>query len=140
MKSIRIKRLIISGKSYTDSKEIKTLLLKYNFNWLNLSEIENAIIEIKNNKILWHIGVWYYGDWIDGVWLDGIFKHGDFKSGTWYNGTFEGGKFSGIFMNGIFEKGEFNGDFRNGIDKTNTITDLSIKENVKVIKFNEFNT
>jgi hypothetical protein len=127
---MRIKELIYKGKSYTDKVLIETYLYKHGFNWLNKAEIENAIIEIKNDKLYWHSGIWYYGDFGYGIWLDGIFKFGNFV-GVWHNGLFKNGTFDGIWMNGNFENGDIiGGEFRKGILKGEVKND--------VLKFSEY--
>ena len=132
---MRIKSLTYKNKIYNNPKEIEKILLNNNFNWLNLSEIENAIIEIKNNKIYWKSGIWYYGDWEYGIWLDGIFKYGNFKGGVWLNGLFKNGTFkNAVWMNGTFENGTFSGDWRNGTNKNGNF----INESFSLLKFSQF--
>lgn len=127
--SVRIKELIYKEKSYTDPNLIDKLLLKKGFHWLQIPEIENAILEIKDNKLYWNSGIWYYGDFGYGIWLDGIFKFGTFN-GVWNNGVFKDGIFNGIWINGTFESGDFKGEWRGGIRKD------KVSENV--LKFCNF--
>ncbi len=92
----RYKELVSCGKSISDQNKIDKILRSNNFNWIIDSEIENSIIEIKNDTIIWHDGIFY--------------------SGVWKYGIFKSGKFYGIFENGIFENGEFNGKWISGIN------------------------
>lgn len=142
----RIKSLKFENKQYTEPVIINNLLLKNGFNWLNLAEIENAILEIKKDKIYWHSGIWYYGDWKYGIWLDGVFKYGNWYDGVWKNGVFKNGTWhNGIWMNGVFEDGTFkDGEFRDGVKKggnfENELKEIKeIKGNLEVLKFVEYN-
>jgi hypothetical protein len=136
---MRIKSLKLGNKNLTDAFDIKTSLMKHGLNWLNEAEIENAIIEIKNNKLYWYSGIFYFGTWEDGIWLNGSFKWGDWLNGVFYNGEFRGIWHNGIFMNGVFLGGEFKaGVFRDGDKKGGKFFDeKEIKENF-VIKFSDF--
>lgn len=92
---MRFKELILDDKKLTNQSMIVSILEKEKFNWLIDSEIENAIIEIKNKTVIWH--------------------DGDYYSGRWHYGIFKGGNFYGIFENGIFEGGVFKGKFLSGM-------------------------
>lgn len=83
------------GKTYTDPKQIINILKKEGFYWLIDSEVDGAIIEVKNNTLIWHEGIYMVGDW-----NYGIFKNGGFY-GNWKNGIFEGGYFNGNWESGI---------------------------------------
>lgn len=135
----RIKSLKFENKTYTDQTIISKLLLKNGFNWLNNAEIENAVLEIKSDKLYWHSGIWYYGVWVYGIWLDGIFRYGDWRDGVFYNGVFENGIwYNGVFMNGEFKGGEFlNGDWRDGVKTGGVFKNIS-DVNEKIKKFSEF--
>lgn len=87
--------LIYGGEKYTNQREILNILRKENFFWLIDSEVSDAIIEIKNNTLIWHNGTYLSGDW-----YYGIFKRGNFF-GNWQNGIFEHGYFSGKWNSGI---------------------------------------
>ena len=87
--------LIYGDKEYTNESQINDILIKNKFYWLIDSEIEDAIIEIKKNTIIWHKGSYY--------------------SGNWYYGIFKSGEFHGIWEDGIWEKGDFRGKWRSGI-------------------------
>ena len=92
---MKYQELLIDGKSIKDKKAIEKILSNLKFYWLIDSEIENALIEIKNNTIIWHSGDYYVGDW--------------------YYGIFKRGNFYGKFINGIFEDGNFKGEWVSGI-------------------------
>jgi hypothetical protein len=77
-------------KSYTNKKQILQILESEKFYWLIDSEVDGAIIEIKNNTLIWHEGIYMTGNW-----KYGIFKNGGFY-GKWENGIWEDGYFGGI--------------------------------------------
>ena len=83
------------GKTYTTKNQILQVLSKEKLYWLIDSEVDQAIIEIKNNTLIWHEGIYMSGDW-----HYGIFKKGGFY-GTWENGIWEGGFFEGNWISGI---------------------------------------
>jgi hypothetical protein len=92
---MRYEELRCDGKIFTSEAEIARILKSKKFYWLIDSEIENAIIEIKNDTIVWHDGNYY-----SGTWPYGIFKHGSFH-GIWECGIFESGNFDGTWIDGI---------------------------------------
>lgn len=92
---MNILELIYEGKTYTTSNQIFSILRENNFYWLIDSEIDNSIIEIKKNTIIWH-----NGNFLSGDWKYGIFKDGEFH-GNWHNGIFENGIFKGKWISGI---------------------------------------
>jgi hypothetical protein len=92
---MRYIELIIDDKSIKGDNRITQILESKKFYWLIDSEIENAVIEIKNETIIWHSGDFYSGNWIFG-----IFKEGNFY-GNWINGIFENGNFKGKWNSGI---------------------------------------
>lgn len=98
---MRFKKLIFQRTSYESELSITALLYEHEMYWLVDSEIENAVIEIKNNTLIWHSG--------------------DFYSGRWHYGIFKSGKFYGIWENGIFEDGIFSGKFISGIIPDNLL-------------------
>jgi hypothetical protein len=75
---MRFIELIYGDKKITDQNKIEAVLEKNNFHWLIDSEIEDALIEISKNTLVWHGGNFY-----SGFWNYGIFKNGNFY------GTFE---------------------------------------------------
>jgi hypothetical protein len=85
-----------NGNIYNNNNDILKILDSEGFYWLIDSEVNDAIIEINNNTIIWHGGI--------------------FMSGDWYYGIFKNGKFFGKWENGIFEHGHFNGEWISGID------------------------
>lgn len=92
---MKIKELKYKDNIYTNERVINNILKTENFYWLIDSELENAVIEIKNNTL-----IWYNGSYISGNWHYGIFKDGSFY-GIWENGIWEGGNFSGKWKSGI---------------------------------------
>ncbi len=92
---MRYLELVYDDKKYTKESQINDILSKNCFYWLIDSEIEDAIIEIKKNTIIWHMGNYYSGNW-----YYGIFKKGNFY-GVWESGIFEGGNFRGKWIDGI---------------------------------------
>lgn len=83
------------GKTYTNYNQIINILKREGFFWLIDSEVNDAIIELKNDTLIWHGGIYMSGDWIYG-----IFKNGGFY-GNWENGIFENGYFDGNWKSGI---------------------------------------
>jgi hypothetical protein len=92
---MRYLELIFEGKTYSSESKIDTILEQNNLDWLIDAEIENAILEIKKNTLIWNGGTFYSGDW-----HYGIFKNGKFY-GNWKNGIFENGEFLGKWNSGI---------------------------------------
>jgi hypothetical protein len=92
---MRFKELIISNKTYKNSKEIENILNKNGFDWLVDSELDDAKIEITNNTIIWNEGTYWTGNWKYGIWKNGIFY------GKWLSGIFENGEFKGEWIDGI---------------------------------------
>ena len=89
---MRYTELKYGNKTYTVESQIDKILENQKFYWLLDSEIENAVLEIKKDTLIWHDG-----DFLSGNWHYGIFKSGDFY-GIWQNGIFEGGNFKGKWM------------------------------------------
>lgn len=92
---MKIKELKYKDNIYTNERVINNILKTEIFYWLIDSELENAVIEIKNSTL-----IWYSGSYIAGNWHYGIFKDGSFY-GIWENGIWEGGNFSGKWKSGI---------------------------------------
>ena len=92
---MRYTELKYGNKTYTIESEINKILENQKFYWLLDSEIENAVLEIKKDTLIWHDG-----DFLSGNWHYGIFKKGSF-TGMWENGIFENGSFSGKWLSGI---------------------------------------
>ena len=90
-----IKELKYNDKSITTKSEILKKLKDFGFNWLIDSEVEDAIIEIKKDTLIWHEGIYKFGNW-----KYGIFKNGGFY-GTWENGIWEKGVFKGTWKSGL---------------------------------------
>ena len=93
---MRYTELKYGNKTYTIESEINKILENQKIYWLLDSEIENAVLEIKKDTLIWH--------------------DGDFYSGNWHYGIFKEGSFNGIWENGIFENGSFRGKWLSGIN------------------------
>ncbi len=91
-----ITELKIGNRSITNKKDILKYLKENKFYWLIDSEVEEAIIEINKDTLIWHEGV--------------------FKSGKWKFGIFKNGSFYGTWENGIWESGTFKGDWKSGVN------------------------
>jgi len=85
------------GKTYTNKNQIVEILNQLKLYWLIDSEVDNAIIEIEKETVIWHDGI--------------------FMNGNWHYGIFKGGEFYGNWENGIWEDGYFNGNWKSGIKK-----------------------
>ena len=46
------------------------------FPWLKNARFENAKIDIKGDRLVWHDGTWHDGTWYDGIWHDGSWHDG----------------------------------------------------------------
>lgn len=90
-----IKELKYNNKSLTTKTEILKVLKDNKLFWLIDSEIESAIIEIKNNTLIWYEGIFKYGNWHYGIFKNGGF-YGNWENGIWENGTFKGKWKSGL--------------------------------------------
>ena len=91
-----INELKINNKLLTNKAEILKALKDNKLYWLIDSEVEEAIIEIKKDTLIWH---------------SGIYKHG-----KWHFGIFKNGTFYGIWENGIWESGTFKGKWKSGVN------------------------
>jgi hypothetical protein len=92
---MRFKQFIHNGKIYTNESQINNILKQQELYWLIDSEIENAIVEVTNNTVIWHDGIFYTGFWHYGVFKKGIF-YGIWENGIWENGNFKGRWISGV--------------------------------------------
>lgn len=92
---MRYRELKMGDKTHINQREISNILKERGFLWLVDSNIEDAILEIKNETLLWNGGVYLEGDW-----KFGIFKGGRFY-GKWHGGIFEDGVFEGEWLGGI---------------------------------------
>ena len=92
---MRYKELKFNGKTYTINSQIDKILENQKFYWLLDSEIEDAVLEIKKDTLIWHDGKFLSGDWYYGIFKDGIFH------GNWENGIFEDGSFRGKWVSGV---------------------------------------
>lgn len=92
---MRYIELIIDKKSIKSEHTITQILKSQKFYWLIDSEIEDSVLEIKNNTIIWYSGTFYSGNWEFGIFKNGNF-HGTFKNGIWEGGNFKGKWISGV--------------------------------------------
>jgi hypothetical protein len=92
---MRYTELKYGNKTYTIESQIDKILENQKFYWLLDSEIENAVLEIKKDTLIWYDGDFYSGNWHYGIFKGGIF------SGNWENGIFENGSFRGKWLSGI---------------------------------------
>ena len=87
--------LSVGGRTYTNKREIVSILKTEGFGWLVDSVVEDAKIEISHKTLIWRDGLFLEGDW-----HFGIFKNGRF-CGNWKGGIFEAGTFEGKWFGGI---------------------------------------
>jgi hypothetical protein len=83
------------GKTHTNRNQIIKILNQLKLYWLIDSEVDNSIIEIEKDTVIWHGGIFMSGNW-----HYGIFKNGEFY-GTWENGIWEKGYFDGKWISGV---------------------------------------
>lgn len=103
---MRIKKLKVGDKVFTAEQDIRSILVYKGFGWVNTAEIDHAVLEIKDDTLVWHTGVWHYGDTQAMEWVSGIFRYGNLNDCLWHNGFFDGGQFvSGQFRNGVISGG-----------------------------------
>jgi hypothetical protein len=93
-------KVTYNGKEETNLSKIINILKEHKFYWLIDSEFEDAIIEIKNDTVIWESGNYLSGCWNYGIWLNGNFH------GKWENGIFENGNFLGEWISGINNNNE----------------------------------
>lgn len=87
MGNSRYLELRVGKKTYTNQREISNLLISKGFSWLANSTIEDAVLEIRRETLIWHSGLFLEGDWHYGIFKDGRF------CGNWIAGVFEAGVF-----------------------------------------------
>jgi hypothetical protein len=92
---MRYLELVYGDKRFSKESQINEILSKNKFYWLIDSEIEDAVIEIKKDTLIWHKGSYYSGNWFYGIFKGGVFY------GVWQNGIFENGDFRGRWIDGI---------------------------------------
>lgn len=107
---MRCKELINNNSTITLPSKIKKVLSDKKKDWLLKAEFDNAIIELRGDKVIWHMGTWHRGHWhgdkwMDGIWHNGFWHQGEWQNGTWYNGTW----IDGIWHNGVWKKGNWKG-------------------------------
>lgn len=92
MKEKRIKKLILEGEVYQTTNYILQKLSETSHNWILRCEIDDVVIEIKDNILYFKSGIFYWGYW---KW--GVFDGGEFRSGIWNGGIFRDGTFNGKY-------------------------------------------
>lgn len=80
---MKFKLFLHNDKKITNFNQIKNLLKEHNCTWLLDCEFENAIIELKNNTIIWKDGDFYFGVIPFIIW-----ERGNFRGGIIQNGIF----------------------------------------------------
>ena len=72
------------------------------FPWLKNARFENAKIDIKGDRLVWHDGSWRDGIWYDGVWRDGSWYDGSWYDGIWYTGIwYDGAWHDGLMWDNV---------------------------------------
>lgn len=90
----------------TSSKVIEQYLAVSPHHWLIKCEMDDVVLEIKDNIVYWKSGILYWGNT---QWM--VVENCDFRSGVWNGGIWLGGKFKGKWMNGVWKAGEFDGEW-----------------------------
>lgn len=86
-------------------------ILKEKHSWILVAKIENAILGLKDDTIIWYNGTWEFGIWESGIWKNGWWEDGIWKDGTWEKGKWENGWWEdGTWKDGIWK----NGTWKNG--------------------------
>lgn len=81
-------------------------IVRKKFPWVLNADIKDAVLGMKNNKLVWYNGIWQDGYWYSGIWLNGIWKNGNWNSGIWKNGTWYNGDWKfGYWYNGTWKMG-----------------------------------
>ena len=97
---MKYKSIIINGV------EANSRVLESKFPWLKVGGFKEAVIEVKDNMLIWKGGYWKYGIWKCGIWEDGLFLGGVWKDGYWKYGIWKGGYWKcGIWEGGTWEGG-----------------------------------
>jgi hypothetical protein len=91
-------------------------IIKDNFYWLLMADIENAVVGWVDGQIVWYGGVWSSGTFANGIWKGGVFECGVFEGDLWEDGSFVRGAFyNGVWVDGQFFGGTFFGkEWKNG--------------------------
>jgi len=111
MQNQRFIQLTIDDKLIKSTKLVEQYLINSDFYWLLNCELDNVILEIKDNLLYWKKGTFYYGTWIWGIFEDGEFLSGNWNGGIFLNGTFKANFNNGVFKNGIFKGVKVKGQF-----------------------------
>jgi len=102
-------------------------IIQNNYHWILEAEIEDAVIGINNNGIVWYSGIWYSGRWFGDTWYSGTWVSGDWYSGNWFSsqvidngdsifiGNTNYNNYNSVWYNGRFFSGTWNsGSWING--------------------------
>lgn len=100
----RIKKLTINGNVFTTIKSILYELSITEHNWILDCELDDVVLEIKDNILYFNSGIFYWG-----IWEWGIFNDGEFRSGLWKGGIFNGGTFNGEYKRMVIKGGIIKG-------------------------------
>lgn len=95
------------------------------WHWLLDAQVDNAVIEIKNNTLIWKDGIWYSGDFLYGIWENGTFW------GRWINGLWINGKFNGEWLTGLKSQNRRNETQKNIERQKSLIRERRPKNNAK---------
>lgn len=96
MQQQRFIKLTTDTSVYNNTKPIEKYLATTEFDWLLNCELDNVVLEIRDNILYWKSGVMYWGDW---KW--GVFESGEIRSGTWHGGIKLGGNVKANWLNGV---------------------------------------
>lgn len=104
MRSGRIKKLTINNEVYETTNYIHQKLAETIHSWILECELENVILEIKDDVLYFKGGIFYWGYW---KW--GVFDGGEFRSGIWDGGILRNGIFKGEYKRMVHKGGEMKG-------------------------------
>lgn len=99
----RFIKLTTETSVYTNTKPIEKYLATTEFDWLLNCELDNVVLEIKDNILYFKEGTIYWGNW---RW--GVFEKGEFRSGTWQGGIVLGGTVKAKWLNGVDKTKQLN--------------------------------
>lgn len=83
--------------------------------WLKDAKIEDARVDIRYGRVIWHDGIWLGGDWLGGDWYNGDWHSGRWLGGAWHSGVWRGGiwrdgiRHGGTWHGGVWLSGKWNG-------------------------------
>lgn len=130
---MKYRALIYENTRFTQPHQIEDILSSNGFTWIIDAELENALLEIKDDTLIWHAGTWMYGTWEYGIFEDGLIKSCQWNGGVFKNGKFESGIWnSGVFLNGVFSGVWKAGEFKGGIKGKDVAINESVDKEPKV--------